>query len=96
EKFLADNADKVPGEVKTEVEGALAELKEKLKGEDTAAIREASEKVAATSQKLGQALYADAQAQQAAGGAGTGGTRTDDDVVDAEIVDEDKPKGDAA
>ncbi|MDH2411961.1 molecular chaperone DnaK, partial [Streptomyces chitinivorans] len=67
---------------------------------DTAAIREASEKVAATSQKLGQALYADAQGQQAAGGAEAGaGARTggaDDDVVDAEIVDDDKPKGDAA
>ncbi|WP_031511584.1 Hsp70 family protein, partial [Streptomyces megasporus] len=61
EKFLADNAEKVPGEVKAEVEAAVAELKERLKGEDTAAIREASEKVASTSQKLGQALYADAQ-----------------------------------
>ncbi|SEP95251.1 molecular chaperone DnaK, partial [Streptomyces radiopugnans] len=75
EKFLKDNEDKVPGEVKSEVEASVAELKEKLKGESaegdsTAAIREASEKVAATSQKLGQALYADAQGQQAAGGAG--------------------------
>ncbi|MCG3043753.1 molecular chaperone DnaK [Streptomyces fenghuangensis] len=100
EKFLADNADKVPGDVKSEVEASVADLKEKLKGEDTAAIREASEKVAATSQKLGQALYADAQGQQAAGGAEAGaGARTggaDDDVVDAEIVDDDKPKGDAA
>ncbi|CAL9465051.1 Chaperone protein DnaK [Streptomyces sp. enrichment culture] len=98
EKFLKDNEDKVPGEVKSEVEASVAELKEKLKGEDTAAIREASEKVAATSQKLGQALYADAQGQQAAGGAGAGAKAggADDDVVDAEIVDDDKPKGDAA
>ncbi|WP_410537774.1 molecular chaperone DnaK [Streptomyces sp. KL2] len=98
EKFLKDNEDKVPGEVKSEVEASVADLKEKLKGEDTAAIREASEKVAATSQKLGQALYADAQGQQAAGGAGAGAKAggADDDVVDAEIVDDDKPKGDAA
>ncbi|MFP8886447.1 molecular chaperone DnaK [Streptomyces mangrovi] len=102
EKFLADNADKVPGDVKSEVEASVADLKEKLKGEDTAAIREASEKVAATSQKLGQALYADAQGQQAAGGAGAGAgagakaSGADEDVVDAEIVDDDKPKGDAA
>ena len=61
EKFLKDNEDKVPGEVKTEVEAAVAELKEKLKGEDTAEIRTATEKVAAVSQKLGQAMYADAQ-----------------------------------
>ncbi|SFM02243.1 Hsp70 family protein, partial [Streptomyces pini] len=102
EKFLADNADKVPGDVKSEVEASVADLKEKLKGEDTAAIREASEKVAATSQKLGQALYADAQGQQAAGGAEAGAgagakaSGADEDVVDAEIVDDDKPKGDAA
>ncbi|MGK5499497.1 molecular chaperone DnaK [Streptomyces sp. URMC 125] len=100
EKFLKDNEEKVPGDVKSEVEAAVADLKEKLKGEDTAAIREASEKVASTSQKLGQALYADAQGQQAAGGAaGASGARADgdDDVVDAEIVDDDKSnKGDAA
>ncbi|RKN36884.1 molecular chaperone DnaK [Streptomyces hoynatensis] len=99
ENFLKENAEKVPAEVKTEVEAAVADLKEKLKGEDTAEIREASERVAATSQKLGQAMYADAQAAQAAGGAGgaqAGGQPADEDVVDAEIVDDDKPKGGAA
>jgi molecular chaperone DnaK len=102
EKFLKDNEDKVPGEVRSEVETAVADLKEKLKGEDTAAIREASEKVASTSQKLGQALYADAQGQQAAGGAagagaGTAAGGSDDDVVDAEVVDDDgDEKGRAA
>ncbi|MCK1794753.1 molecular chaperone DnaK [Streptomyces sp. XM4193] len=98
EKFLKDNEDKVPADTKGEVEEAIADLKEKLKGEDTPAIREASEKVATTSQKLGQALYADAQAgQQAAGGAegaaGAGSAQKDeDDVVDAEIVDDEKDK----
>ncbi|NXY96746.1 molecular chaperone DnaK [Streptomyces sp. BR123] len=97
EKFVKDNEDKVPGEVKAEVEGAVAELKEKLKGEDTAEIRTATEKVAAVSQKLGQAIYADAQGAQAAGGAGDAGqAKADDDVVDAEIVDDEKPKGGAA
>ena len=72
EKFLKDNEDKVPGDVKTEVEAAIADLKEKLKGEDTAAIREATEKVAATSQKLGQAMYANAQAEGAAARRGAG------------------------
>ncbi|MDT0344984.1 molecular chaperone DnaK [Streptomyces litchfieldiae] len=101
ENFLKENSEKVPGDVKTEVEAAVAELKEQLKGEDTAAIREASEKVAATSQKLGQAMYADAQAAQAAGGQSAGGTESaapgaDEDVVEAEIVDDDKPKGGAA
>ncbi|MGI5349898.1 molecular chaperone DnaK [Streptomyces sp. CA-250714] len=106
EKFLKDNEEKVPADTKSEVESALEDLKEKLKGDDTAAIREASEKVAATSQKLGQALYAEAQQAQAgaaeagAGAAGAGAGKPeggDDDVVDAEIVDEDqKPKDGAA
>ncbi|CDR08154.1 molecular chaperone DnaK [Streptomyces iranensis] len=97
DKFLKDNEDKVPGEVKTEVEEALTELKEKLKGEDTAEIRTATEKVAAVSQKLGQAMYANPQADgadaagAAAGDAGAAGqAKADDDVVDAEIVDDDK------
>ncbi|GAA2290820.1 molecular chaperone DnaK [Streptomyces violaceusniger] len=96
DKFLKDNEDKVPGEVKTEVEEALTELKEKLKGEDTAEIRTATEKVAAVSQKLGQAMYANTadgagEAGAAAGDAGAAGqAKADDDVVDAEIVDDDK------
>lgn len=100
EKFLKDNADKVPGDVKSEVETAIGDLKEKLKGEDSAAIREATEKVAATSQKLGSAMYANAQEPSAAGAAAGDATgteaRPEDDVVDAEIVDDDKPKGGAA
>ncbi|GAU66445.1 chaperone protein DnaK [Streptomyces sp. NBRC 110611] len=99
EKFLKDNEDKVPGEVKTEVETAVGELKEKLKGDDTAEIRTAAEKVAAISQKLGQAMYADAQGAQAAAGGAEGAAagaqgKADaaDDVVDAEIVDDEKPK----
>ncbi|MFJ7592713.1 molecular chaperone DnaK [Streptomyces sp. NPDC097617] len=98
EKFVKDNEDKVPADVRTEVETAVSELKETLKGEDTAEIRTATEKLAAVSQKLGQAIYADAQAAQgAAGGAGDAGqAKADDDVVDAEIVDDEKPKGGAA
>ncbi|MCF3171942.1 molecular chaperone DnaK [Streptomyces sioyaensis] len=109
EKFLKDNEEKVPGEIKSEVETAVGELKEKLKnespdGDNTAEIRTATEKLAAVSQKLGQAMYADAQAQsQASGptaeGSGEGGPGAaggeQDDVVDAEIVDDDKQEGSA-
>lgn len=98
EKFVKDNEDKVPADVKEEVEASIAELKEKLKGEDAAEIRTATEKLGAVSQKLGQAIYADAGAQ-AAGGAPTGDAGhadANDDVVDAEIVDDEKPKGGAA
>ncbi|GAB2583576.1 molecular chaperone DnaK [Streptomyces capparidis] len=102
EKFIKDNEDKVPGDTKSEVEAAIADLREKLKGEDTAAIREATEKVAATSQKLGSALYASAQEAAAsgddAGAAGATGAqgKADEDVVEAEIVDDEKPKDGAA
>jgi len=100
EKFLAENGDKVPDDVKTEVTDALAELKAVLGGSDTAAIRIASDKVSTTSQKLGQAMYAQAQASAAASGADgegpvAGTSDAPDDVVDAEIIDEEARGGTA-
>jgi len=100
EKFVKDNEDKVPGDVKDEVAAAVSELKEKLKGEDSAAIREATEKLSTTSQKLGQALYAQAEGAAAAGGPSDSpqdaSGAAEDDVVDAEIVDDEKRDGGAA
>jgi molecular chaperone DnaK len=97
EKFIKDNSDKVPTDVQSEVETSLTELKDALKGEDLAAIRDAAEKVSTTSQKLGTAMYANAQpgAESGAGEGGAAAGGADDDVVDAEIVDEDR-KGGAA
>jgi molecular chaperone DnaK len=93
EKFLADNGDKVPEDAKSNVEGPLAELKKALEGEDIEAIKSAAEKVATTSQALGAAMYANAQPSASAGDAGQGATpSSDEDVVDAEIVDEDEPR----
>jgi molecular chaperone DnaK len=99
EKFIADNAEKIPAEGKTEVEEALAELKTALASTDESAIesiKSATEKVATSSQKLGAAMYADAQPSGDAGageGAGdSGAAGNDDDVVDAEIVDEEENK----
>ncbi|MCX5315358.1 molecular chaperone DnaK [Streptomyces sp. NBC_00154] len=99
EKLLQDNADKIPGDVKTEVETALTELKEKLKGEDTTEIRTATEKASAAAQRIGTALYAQTQGEadggggaadsSTAGGPGTG----EEDVVDAEIVDDERKGG---
>ena len=78
------------------MEAAIADLKKALEGTDTEAIRTASEKAAQVSQKMGQAIYAQAQAANAPGPdaaptAPTAGHGRDDDVVDAEIVDEGKP-----
>ncbi|MEK0098959.1 Hsp70 family protein, partial [Streptomyces sp. A475] len=97
EKLLADNADKIPGDVKAETESALADVKEKLKGEDTTAIRSALEKAAAASQKIGSALYS--QTPGAASGTdsapGGGPVNDEEEVVDAEIVDDERTEGGA-
>jgi molecular chaperone DnaK len=92
EKFLAENADKVPDDIKSEVESAVADLKKALEGTDTEAIRTATEHAAQVSQKMGTAIYAQSQAANAADGQADGAEAqaSDDDVVDAEIVDDDK------
>jgi len=93
EKFLADNGDKVPADAKSNVEGPLADLKKALEGDDIDAIKDAAETVATTSQALGAAMYAQSGAAAGTGagdsGAGAGSSASsDDDVVDAEIIDE--------
>src|SRR5215472_3715228 len=95
EKFLAENSEKVPEDIKAEVESAVADLKKALEGTDIDAIKEATEKAAQTSQKMGTAIYAQSQAASAAAGeqaSGEASAEQDDEVVvEAEIVDEDKP-----
>ena len=104
EKFLAENGDKLPEDKRTELTEALGELRSALGGSDLAAIKAAQEKVARISQEAGGAMYAQQQAAGDAGGeqftdptgaqgAGatgdaTGARSADDDVVEAEIVDE--------
>ena len=101
EKFLSENGDKIPDDVKTEVEADIADVKKALESDDTDAISTASAKLATSSQKMGSAMYAAASAENAgpADPAGAAGTPSgDDDVVDAEIVDEggsDGTEGDA-
>jgi molecular chaperone DnaK len=95
EKFLAENADKVPDDIKSEVESSIAELKKALEGTDTEAIKTASENAAQVSQKMGTAIYAQAQqatqAQAGEPGGDEASAAADDDVVEAEIVDDEKP-----
>ncbi|HKY57911.1 MAG TPA: molecular chaperone DnaK [Aeromicrobium sp.] len=95
ERFLAENGDKIGDDVKAEVQADVDALNEALKGEDTDAIQAAAVKLGETSQKMGQALYEAAAAEAAAAGEGAptgdGGPSSDegdDDVVDAEIVDD--------
>ncbi|MGQ4416964.1 molecular chaperone DnaK [Streptomyces sp. SAS_269] len=103
ERFLQDNADRVPAETRTEVEEAAAELKTLLgQNAETAALRAGTEKLATVSQRMGQAMYANASAGSAGstGSAGSAGERSaseEDGVVDAEIVDDERDtKGGAA
>jgi molecular chaperone DnaK len=95
EKFLSENGEKIPAEVKTEVEGDLEALKKALEsaGDDaTGSVDEISAALAKlneSSQKMGAAMYAAGQADASAAGGSTGTGDSDEDVVDAEIVDED-------
>jgi len=94
EKFVAENAEKIPEDIKSEVEAAVADLKKALEGTDIDAIKEATEKTAQVSQKMGTAIYAQSQAASTAAGeqtADAAGQQQDDEVVEAEIVEEDKP-----
>jgi molecular chaperone DnaK len=95
EKFLGENDEKIPAEVKTEVQTALDEVKKTLEGTDIDAIRTASEKLAQVSQKMGAAMYAQNQpGEDAAQGATAdeAGAAQEDEVVDAEIVDDENTK----
>jgi molecular chaperone DnaK len=93
EKFLAESGDKLPSDARDKINEALGELRSALGGSDIAAIKAAHEKLAQVSQQAGSQLYAQQaqQGQQAAGAGGAAGTAGGgDDVVDAEIVDDDK------
>jgi molecular chaperone DnaK len=97
EKFLRDNDDKLPEEGKSSVNSAIADLKKALEGDDINEVKAKQEALATASQTLGAALYQQQSEQGADAGPtgeqpadGTTSSSADDDVVDAEIVDEDK------
>ncbi|WP_121254515.1 molecular chaperone DnaK [Nocardioides ferulae] len=99
EKFLTDNTDKIPEDVRTEVQADLDALKATLEKDDATAeeMQAGITKLGESSQKMGAAMYAAAEAESAAAGGTTGATgEADDDVVDAEIVDEATDTGDDA
>jgi len=92
EKFLAENGDKVPDDVRGDVEEKLGALRAVVGGTDVDSIRTAVDELAKASSAMGSALYASQEAAGAgaAGGAAGGAPGAEhDDVVDAEIVDED-------
>ncbi len=86
EKVLKDNADAVTGSERETVDKALADLKEKLAGTDIDEIKKATDTLATASQGFAAKMYENASANGE--GAPAAETPNDDDVVDAEIVDE--------
>lgn len=91
EKLIKENDEKLPENVKTEVQADVDAVKAALEGEDDDAVKAAFEKLQASQTKLGEALYAQAQADAANADAGTP-KADEDDVVDAEVIDEDEKK----
>ncbi|KQS17720.1 molecular chaperone DnaK [Frigoribacterium sp. Leaf186] len=97
EKLIKENDDKLPADVKSEVQADVDALKTALAGDDESAIKPAFDKLNESQQKLGQAIYSQSQADQAgaAGAAGEGAPTDgqaagdDEDIVDAEVVDDD-------
>jgi len=102
EKMLKENTDKISGDSKNNIEKAMADVKETLKGSDSAAIKSASEKLNEAWQAVSAELYK-AAAEKAKAGQQAGGTQTDstgprnqpesgkdEGVIDAEVVDEKK------
>ncbi|GAA4192206.1 molecular chaperone DnaK [Gryllotalpicola kribbensis] len=97
EKLIKDNEDKLPEDVKSDVQGDVDALKTALAGEDDEAVKTAFEKLSQSQQKLGEAIYASGQAEQAAGAQGESADASadgasDEDVVDAEVVDDEDEK----
>ncbi|ROS47993.1 molecular chaperone DnaK [Frigoribacterium sp. PhB24] len=98
EKLIKENDDKLPADVKSEVQADVDSLKSALAGDDESAVKPAFDKLNESQQKLGQAIYSQSQADQAgaAGAAGGDGAPADgqaqgddEDIVDAEVVDDD-------
>lgn len=103
EKLINENKDKLPADVVSEVQPKVDALKESLKGKDIDAIKNAQNDLMSAAQKIGQALYAQQGAQGAQAGAqgaqagagqasGQANSQADDDVVDAQVVDDDNKK----
>lgn len=93
DKLIKENDDKLPEDVKSEVQGDVDGLKSALAGDDEAAVKTAFDKLSASQTKLGEAIYAQGQQEQAAGETPEGAPeakKDDEDIVDAEVVDEDE------
>ena len=91
DKLIKDNDEKLPEEVKTEVQADVDALKEALEKQDNDdEVKAAFEKLQASQTKLGEAIYANTAAEGAEAPAGEQAPNADEDIVDAEVIDEDE------
>ncbi|HCM95187.1 molecular chaperone DnaK [Glutamicibacter arilaitensis] len=91
DKLIKDNEDKLPEEVKTEVQADVDALKAALEKQDNDdEVKAAFEKLQASQTKLGEAIYANTQDEGAAAPEGEQAPNADEDIVDAEVIDEDE------
>ena len=89
EKILKENDEKLPEDVKSEVQADVDALKSALAGEDNDALKKAVEALSVSQTKLGEALYQTEPEAGAAEGEQTADSSDDEDIVDAEVVDDD-------
>ncbi len=89
EKLVRENGEKLTDDEKGDVEAKLSTLKELLNGSDIDAIKDATESLMTASQGFAQRLYEAAAAEQEGDASAATSAGNDDDIVDAEIVDED-------
>ena len=92
DKLIKDNADKLPDDMKSDVQADVDALKSALAGDDADAVKTAFEKLSESQQKLGEAIYAKEQESAAEAPAPDGpsdeASADDEDIVDAEVVDD--------
>lgn len=93
DKLIKDNDDKLPADVKSDVQADVDALKTALAGDDEAAVKTAFDKLTESQQKLGQAIYSAQQEPATPEGDAPEEQGSDEDIVDAEVVDdEEEPK----
>src|SRR5947209_4882072 len=88
ERSLSEAGDKVSADDKQNIESKLETAKEALKAGDVDKVKKATEELLEASHQLAQHAYAQAQATGAEGAGEQGATKTEDDVVEGEVVDE--------
>ncbi len=93
EKLIKDNDDKLPADVKSEVQADVDALKSALAGDDESAVKTAFDTLNESQSKLGQAIYSASQEQPAEADPESAPEGSDEDIVDAEVVDDEPEAG---